>query len=413
MLHGLNIQKFSAKNSVRFTMFFKALLVVLWCSVWTVAAEPGPQALEKLVFTFAGDLMAHTPNFKMKGYERIYEGVREILLEDDLSFVNLEAPVDDSGPYQTFPQFNVKSEYVWPAIAAGFDVFSLANNHSWDRYSKGVQETLKAMQGLAVRSERELARKIVYSGLKTTEENKKALPLRLERFMYRGIRVGFVAIAEYINFPHNDGSVYFVDYNIATQQNAFLQWLNIESKNVDLCIVSVHGGVEYETKPRASMKTFAAGLADAGADIIWAHHPHVLQPWYTANNSAGGQYLVLPSMGNFISGQPYGAGPDSWKRDRSRTGDSALFRLTLEVDYSKSPLAITMKGFEPVMISHFTTSDGGVIVRTFGDLLVNTQAAWNTYYQKRFDYLKEFFPGAAKSGLLYPDFRLAKPLQRE
>jgi len=44
-------------------------------------------------------------------------------------------------------------------------------------------------------------------------------------------------------------------------------------------------------------------LADYGADIVFAHHPHVLQPakWYTGEK--GNQTFVIHSLGNFLSGQ--------------------------------------------------------------------------------------------------------------
>ncbi len=43
--------------------------------------------------------------------------------------------------------------------------------------------------------------------------------------------------------------------------------------------------------------------SDNGVDIVFGHHPHVLQPakWYTGVN--GNKTFVIHSLGNFISGQ--------------------------------------------------------------------------------------------------------------
>src|SRR6185369_14910611 len=101
-------------------------------------------------------------------YEYIYENVKYLLQADDLSFVNLETPVVETAPYSSYPLFNVHSEYVWPAIQAGFDVFSLANNHAGDRGSSGIPKTIKAMEDLATSAQSELNRRVSYGGLRPT-----------------------------------------------------------------------------------------------------------------------------------------------------------------------------------------------------------------------------------------------------
>ena len=93
--------------------------------------------IRQINLTFAGDLMAHLSNYSFGPFSELYSGVKSILQSDDLSFVNLETPVDNTNIYSTFPRFNVNSEYVWAAIVAGFDVFSLANNHAADRGPPG------------------------------------------------------------------------------------------------------------------------------------------------------------------------------------------------------------------------------------------------------------------------------------
>src|SRR5207248_10044373 len=45
----------------------------------------------------------------------------------------------------------------------------------------------------------------------------------------------------------------------------------------DLIVVSMHGGTEYVDTPPKHMQDLARGLVDAGADLVLAHHPHVLR----------------------------------------------------------------------------------------------------------------------------------------
>lgn len=69
-------------------------------------------------------------------------------------------------------------------------------------------------------------------------------------------------------------------------------------------VVSAHWGNEYQTGPDTRQEAFAQGWVDAGADVIWGHHPHVLQrmEWLTSKTD-GHIGLVLYSLGNLISDQ--------------------------------------------------------------------------------------------------------------
>ena len=96
-----------------------------------------------LTLIFAGDIMAHAPNFKNTDFERIWRDVAPLVQTGDLSFANVEAPVADSLPWSTYPQFNMHTEYVEAAISAGFNVFSLVNNHTNDQSLAGMKETKK------------------------------------------------------------------------------------------------------------------------------------------------------------------------------------------------------------------------------------------------------------------------------
>src|SRR3989449_9005163 len=67
------------------------------------------------------------------------------------------------------------------------------------------------------------------------------------------------------------------------------------SGRADLIVVSVHGGKEYVDTPPDYHRDLLHGLVDAGADLVLAHHPHVLQPvvWYQGKP-------IVQSLGNFV-----------------------------------------------------------------------------------------------------------------
>ncbi len=74
---------------------------------------------------FAGDIMAHSVNYYITTYEKIWRDVRDVISEPDLAFANIEAPIDTTKPASSYPNFNMTQKYVQAAVDAGFDVFSL------------------------------------------------------------------------------------------------------------------------------------------------------------------------------------------------------------------------------------------------------------------------------------------------
>ena len=65
-----------------------------------------------LQLTFAGDIMIHTANYLTSDYTAIYRSVEPLLRKDDLSFANLEFPVDPSRGFSSYPRFNGTPEYL-------------------------------------------------------------------------------------------------------------------------------------------------------------------------------------------------------------------------------------------------------------------------------------------------------------
>jgi poly-gamma-glutamate synthesis protein (capsule biosynthesis protein) len=63
----------------------------------------------------------------------------------------------------------------------------------------------------------------------------------------------------------------------------------------------MHWGAEYQAGASSGQKEIAERLAEAGAALIWGHHPHVLQ---SSEWIADGKTLVLYSLGNALFDQP-------------------------------------------------------------------------------------------------------------
>ncbi len=91
--------------------------------------------------------------------------------------------------------------------------------------------------------------------------------------------------------------------NESFSSSALLDEVRIAASIADLVIVSIHWGIEYQAGVEDARQTLAQQLADAGADVIWGHHPHVLQRMQWLRSSDGRDVLVLYSLGNLLSDQ--------------------------------------------------------------------------------------------------------------
>ena len=338
-----------------------------------------PEEERTLRLTFLGDIMAHTENYLMQDYHSIYNQVKDVLLEDDLTFANLEFTVDDSRPYSSYPRFNVHSDYVQAAIDCGVDVFSLANNHSFDLGSEGVLQTLLA----SYRFKAAAGREIYFSGIRGNLKQ----DFEPETIDTGGFRIGFLAVTQFSNLYQPFQYIHSVNYRDRREVEPFLEYLREEVPSFDLFILSYHGGKEYSLTAEPEKMQFFRELLAAGVHIVYGHHPHVIQPVELLKNgeSTG---VIIPSAGNFISAMIRGI--DSGMADEPIvfTGDSALF--TVEVGFSHGEAAIL--SVSPVFISNYFNENGEIVVEKLEKLKEEQfKGGWPGYYKERHRILTELF----------------------
>ena len=248
------------------------------------------QPTKKVTIIGVGDIMLGT-NYPDEqnlppNDENILEGLSDVLNNADLTFGNLEGTLFDEGGIPkkcnnpaTCYVFRTPAKYGKYLADAGFDVLSIANNHSGDFGAEGRIKTKENLDELGIK----------YAGLLDTDET--------VIFEKNGITYGFVA------FAPNNGTVNINDYTGAKELVSALD------KKVDIVIASFHGGAEgakYEHVPRkneiflkenrGNVYQFAREVIDAGADIVFGHGPHVTR----AIDLYKGKFIAY-SLGNFAT----------------------------------------------------------------------------------------------------------------
>ncbi len=333
-------------------------------------------SLPPLEMTFTGDIMAHDVNYNRPPFSNIYEGVRHYLEEDDLSFGNLEFAVVPDWPVSNYPVFNVHPPYVHAAISGGFEVFSLANNHITDLGEFGVKQTLKTVSDIAADTDSSGGGRTYYSGVREAPDSR----FTTVEITEKGWRIGYTAVTLFLNSYGGSEYVQLVPYRDEEEREQFLDNLKTVTPEFDLFIVSLHGGDEYAVTPDPEKLDFFEDVLRSGVHIVWAHHPHVVQPWYVYRDGRG-EKLILASCGNFISGQTWHIDPEKPDPNRVRTGESALFRVTA----SKTGAGELDLTVIPVLFANYRDPKKGMVVRTFDDLLEDDMLSpeWRRFYAAR------------------------------
>jgi poly-gamma-glutamate capsule biosynthesis protein CapA/YwtB (metallophosphatase superfamily) len=247
----------------------------------------------------------------------LLEKIRPTVSRADLAFANLETPVSKSELVRPVPYvFNAPQELLKGLKWIGFQVLSVANNHSLDQRLQGLSETLAAVNSeglIAIGAGRD--RESAFGGYVVD---------------IRGLRVGMLAYTALVNGSTKIARASESPYlNLTERTQELYAAIDSMKKRADVVLLSIHWGVEYEAEPRAWQVRLAEELHAHGVDVIIGHHPHVLQPitWNIAKN--GRKQLTIYSLGNLIANQgaSYMHAKDKLMEGRSR--DGALVELHL------------------------------------------------------------------------------------
>ena len=402
-------------------MVFKYILWLVlanWLGSITIEAKQLPP----LRFSFVGDIMAHDSNYKMRDFSRIYQYIKPLFEQTELNFANLEFVIDNKRPYSTYPVFNVHTEYVEAAIDAGFNIFSLANNHTADFGLTGVRATEQNSYRL-----KQQYPSLSFSGLRS--EGKALDSFAMEAIEQKGWNIGFTAVSILSNSQKGIAGIQYLDSNDEDKLNVFYRWLAKQRPKYDLVVVSVHGGLEYQLQPSKNKQKIMRALARYGADIVWGHHPHVQQPWEIYQNFAQSNHqgnhqgnhqvqqpqrnwaLIMYSQGNFISAQTIRTKPTKPQGFWAATGDSVL----LQVEIAKIDSKLQLRSLQPQLLSTIRLKPFAFAVVPMANaaeqIAKQGYSGWANFYTQRQRWLKQrvaLWPKGYHPSLFQP---LAVPMQ--
>lgn len=215
--------------------------------------------------------------------ELLLESVKPYLKGADILFGNFESTMTDypysskAGGGRMLFAFRTPPSYAKIFKDVGFDILSIANNHSYDFNEQGFKDTIKNIDsnGMKAVGKRD---QIVYQNVK-------------------GVNFAFIGFSNY-------GEV----HNSLLELKAGAEVVKKAKQYADIVVISVHAGAEgtgalnvrnknefFYGENRGNMVLFSRTMIDAGADLILGHGPHVPRAMELYKGK-----LVAYSLGNFL-----------------------------------------------------------------------------------------------------------------
>ena len=290
------------------------ITVIFGALVFSISFDTGSAALNtspiRLVFVGDVQLSRNVGEIIVEENPRFpFEWVKDTLRRGDITMGNLESPVSSLNTtclccLVQRSCFRASPEVVDGLVFSGFDIMNVANNHILNYGPEVMNDTLKHLSSAG----------ILYTGANQGEDSIQN-PVIID---VQGIKVAYLGFTDII-LPDKITDEYPQPW--IASENAVKQSVEQVRNKTDIVVVTFHFGEQYSFYHSERQEQLAHTAADAGADIIIGHHPHVIQEIEVYNRS-----IIAYSLGNFIFDQS----------GRSGVKEGAIF--TVEVDPSSKKI---------------------------------------------------------------------------
>lgn len=247
--------------------------------------SPTPPPKRRLVIHGTGDVNldpSYIPNLAANGYGYAWSGLNDLFKKDDLTVINLECAVSDLG--SAVPKefnFRCDTDALPAARKAGVEVANLGNNHAGDYGPEATVDSRKNLSAAGIHP--------VGVGKNARQAAKPAI---VEVKGWKIAVLGFGGVVPEPGWIAGPDSPGMADGDsIPTMVKAVRR----ADRMADLVVVSIHWGVELDTQPRQEDVERAHAMIEAGADMIFGHHSHRLNPMDHYKGKP-----VFWGLGNFV-----------------------------------------------------------------------------------------------------------------
>lgn len=281
--------------------------------------------------------------------------VKDVISNSDLAIGNMESMVSDSSPYMSEsryiedrPHLNAPGAFLSAVRKAGFDAVMNAQNHIYDTGTRGILETLDALNRY----------QLMHAGVRCGRDDKRFVSV-----VVNGIHVAILAYMDEarqkmkrINFTEQGRSALFSFFDVDQIKEDVAA---ARAEGAEFIIAYCHWGREYTTVITQRQEEFAKMVADAGADYIFGSHSHCPQHRTVLMSADGRKVPCIYSGGNFVSDMDI---------ELPVTRDTLISTIELRRD-ENGAIVLDDEYYRPCRIVPNIQKRGRLIVRLCEDLL--------------------------------------------
>ena len=214
-------------------------------------------------------------------FSHMFTYVPELIDGYDINYFNQESIIGGKSlGISAYPSFNSPDEIGDTLVDLGFNMVSLANNHTTDRGQSAIDYTIDYWK----------SKNIIMAGSYASLDEQNEVKI----YEKNGIKFAYFS---YTTVTNAKASTSYA-LNMYSNEKALEDVKKAQDAGADAIIVAMHWGEEYTNEETYSQQVIAEYLAGIGVNLIIGTHPHVVEPIKYIGNT-----LVIYSLGNFISNQ--------------------------------------------------------------------------------------------------------------
>lgn len=285
-------------------------------------------------------------------FKPMLELTKPITSKYDLAYYNQETILGGTNlGISSYPRFNSPTEVGDAFLDSGFNLVSLANNHTMDKGEQGVINSLNYWNE---------KKNVVHAGQYSSFDDRDSVNV----YEKNGIKYAFFSYTTWTNGLETPAGKEYLN-NVYSNDKAQNDISKVRD-SVDVVIVAMHWGNEYSLGVSDKQIEIANYLSSLGVDIIIGSHPHVVEPVEFI-----GKTLVIYSLGNFISDQE---------------GIERLTGLMMSVDIKKSVesgiTTISLDNLKADLVYTYSKYGRGFKVYPYSELNNVILPDYREYYEK-------------------------------
>ena len=247
----------------------------------------------------------YIPAFATNGYDYAWAALDGIFESDDLTVINLECAPSDLGVAESKQfVFRCPTESLASLAGAGIEVANMGNNHSGDYGKEALIDGRSQLSSAGVAP--------IGAGADADEAGSPAL------FEVNGWTVAVIGFGGIVPNPLWLAAADRPGMRDGDDIPSIVAAVEAADQVADIVVASIHWGVELDTEPRPEDVERAEAMIAAGADVVFGHHAHRLQPMEMVDGAA-----VFWGLGNFV-----------WPRQSTAGSTTGIGRAIVEPDGS-------------------------------------------------------------------------------